>query len=568
MSRASCLRALAAATFALSLASPGRAQPTASTRRTPLAQSLPSDARRDYDAGKLLFEDGDYATALLMYQTAYDRTHDARLLWNVAACQKNLRRYAKAAALLRRYLVEGGDLLSAGDRRDAQDLSKAIAPFTVAMKLDVDEPGAQVWVDDEPVGTSPLPAPVVLDMGTRRVRVKKEGFRLVERDVPVGGSAATTFDVVLQRESGRLELTAPASAAVFVDEKEAGRGPHLALDLPIGAHALRVTAPRMRPLQRDVIVEDGRTRTLDLSLEADAAPSAEVHVAVACLAPDPLPQEGLAVFFDDATESALPLGVRMRREDEREVVAYVPYRVAPGRHALHVAAPMCVARDVAVNVAEGQVADVKGELPPAKGWLNGSPAGSPDGWRVTAGLIESSLSFSHYDQFAPTAAGLSPSAGAVLVGPMAAAGLQGRWLSGLVDARFQVARVVPPGALGSTLSQWSVGVRPGARFPLVIAAVSAGIDLRIGQFFMTPDSQGNSQSGLFTSAAFWTALDLQPFCEWGLQFAFAPSFDTYSAHADVGASGVTSLWLHATYTPNGLCTRQHAGQMKIEATTH
>src|SRR4029077_14112449 len=121
-----CLAAL----FLLLATSPAAGQPHAS-RQKPLAQSLPPDARRDYDAGKLLFEDGDYATALLKYQAAYDRTHDARLLWNVAVCQKDLRHYAKAAATLTRYLVEGGDLLSASDRRDATEFARAIAPFTV-----------------------------------------------------------------------------------------------------------------------------------------------------------------------------------------------------------------------------------------------------------------------------------------------------------------------------------------------------------------------------------------------------------------------------------------------------
>src|SRR5580692_2580909 len=94
--------------------------PRPTARRASLADSLPADARRDYDAGKLLFEDGDYATALLKYQAAYDRTRDSRLLWNVAVCQKDQRHYAKAAATLGRYLAEGGDLLSAADRRDAQ----------------------------------------------------------------------------------------------------------------------------------------------------------------------------------------------------------------------------------------------------------------------------------------------------------------------------------------------------------------------------------------------------------------------------------------------------------------
>ena len=108
-------------------------------RPKPLAQSLPQDARRDYDAGKLLFEDGDFATALLKYQAAFDETHDARLLWDVAVCEKSLRHYARALATLSRYLAEGGELLTPGDRRDAQELSRAIAPFASAQTLHVSE---------------------------------------------------------------------------------------------------------------------------------------------------------------------------------------------------------------------------------------------------------------------------------------------------------------------------------------------------------------------------------------------------------------------------------------------
>ena len=80
------------------------APPAARTRPASLAESLPADARRDYDAGKLLFEDGDYATALLKYQAAYDR--DPR----------------RAPALERRGVPEGPAALREGGR-DAGALS-------------------------------------------------------------------------------------------------------------------------------------------------------------------------------------------------------------------------------------------------------------------------------------------------------------------------------------------------------------------------------------------------------------------------------------------------------------
>jgi hypothetical protein len=574
--------ALAAALVPFLAATVAGAQPR--KPRAPLAQSLPPDARRDYDAGKLLFEDGDYATALLKYRDAYDRTHDPRLLWNVAACQKNLRHYAKAAATLARYLSEGGDLLSPGDRHDALELSKAIAPFTVPMMLNVDEKGAQVWVDDELVGVSPLHGPVTLDMGARRLRVKKEGFRVYDREVPVGGSAPTTVDVVLEKQSGRLELTVPTGATVFIDDREAGRGPRVALDLPIGAHALRVVAPHMRPLQTDVVVEDGKSRTLDLPLEQEAAPSAEVHVAVACIGPDPLPQQSLAVFFDDSTESALPLGVRIRREPEREVVAYVPYRIAPGRHTVHVSSQRCEGRDVVIDVQDGGVAVVRGELSPTNAWLEGSPAGSPDGWRATAGVAVSSAQFAYYERFFSNNAPRFGNVSVTQIGPAAAIGLQGRWLTALLEARFVVGRLGageggagstevlphsgPPPGYGSTLSQWSLGARPGVRLPLVIAALSTGVGVHLGAYSFGPDSQGTAQSGSYLSFSYWTAIDAQPFCEWGLQLGVATSADSYATNTGtVGNQAVTSLWLHATYTPNSMCDRRRAGRFNIEATT-
>ena len=571
---------LVAVAAAVLLAGPDAAAQPRSPRPVSLAQSLPPDARRDYDAGKLLFEDGDYATALLKYQAAFDQTHDARLLWNVAVCQKDLRHYARAAATLGRYLAEGGDRLSPSDRHDAQELARAIAPFTVPTTIQVSEPDAQIWIDEAMVGRSPLAGTVALDMGTRRVRVKKDGYRLFDREFPVGGSAATTIEVTLERQGGHLQLNVPADATVWLDEREVGHGPRLELDLPVGAHAMRLVAPRMRALQTDVVVEDGKSRALDLGLEAETAPVSEVHVAVSCDGPDPLPQDALAVFFDDATESALPLGARIRREPGHEVVAYVTYRVAPGHHLVHVAAPHCEAQDASVDAPEGGVSDVKGSLAPANHWLQGSPAGSPDGWRLSAGLIESSTTFNSYQNFFSTSLGSLGNIGATLVGPTATAGLQGRWLTALLEARFQLTRVTGNApttpssgqltAYDSTLSQWSIGVRPGVRVPLVVAALSTGFGLHLGQFFFSPDTAGSSKSGSYFSAAYWGALDAQPFCEWGIQAGLSYSYDSYgvgSAGNGAGNDGVTSLWLQAIYTPNTMCTMRRAGLFRIEGTT-
>jgi hypothetical protein len=546
----------------------------------PLGQSLPPDAKRDYEAGRLLFEDGDYATALLKYRAAYDATHDVRLLWDVAVCQKSLRHYAEALATLSRYLAEGGDMLTAQDRKDAQDLSRALRQFTAVETIRVNEAGAEVAIDGQVVGKSPLEAPVTLDIGSRRVQVSKDGFRTWDQPVPVGGSASTTLDVRLAPAVGHLEVRVPDGALVAVDEHEVGRGPRVPLDLPAGAHALRVTAARMRPLVTDVVVEDGKSRTLDLTLEPQAEPSSEVRVAVGCGSPEALGQEKLAVFFDDATESAMPLGVSIRREPGREVVAYVAYRVSPGKHAVHVAALGCESLDTTVVAPEGGVTDVRGSLPLADTWFQGSPAGSPDGWRVGVGVVESSTTFSTYNNFFLNyPSGALPkqlSIGMTMFGPSIVAGLQTRWTTVLADARFEYGRNtgvvfdsnnnLQPVSVNSRLTQWLVGARPGVRLPLYIAALSGGLGVHLGQYFFTPDS-GSSKSGLVFSTSLWGAVDIQPFCEWGAQIGGSESYDNYSVGNGAGNSGVTSLWLQATYTPNAMCVRKSAGHFHIEGTT-
>lgn len=558
----------AALTMALATVGPSASAQAKATRTRPLSQSLSEGAKRDYDAGKLLFDDGDFATALLKYQAAYDATHDARLLWDVAICQKSLRHYAAAREVLERYLAEGGGLLTAGDRQDAQTLSRAIAPFTSPQTIHVAPDGAEVWVDDHLVGRAPLAAPVVLDLGTRRVRVVKEGFRTFVEDMPVGGSASTSLDVTLEKQAGRLELHLPPDATASIDGVDAGHGPTLALDLPAGPHGLRVTEPGARPLMTDVMIEDGKSRALDLKLDVEAPPSSEVHVTVGCGRGEPLPQDDLSVFFDGATESALPLGVRMRREPGREVIAYVAYRVPPGRHAVHVAALGCDARDAFIDAPEGGVATVTGALPPSDGVFEASPAGSHDGWRLSAGVVETSVTFADYEQFfLSLPRGTKPTdVGLTLLGASVITGYEGRWFTGLLDARFEAGRAA--GIHGSTffdsnLSQWTVGARPGLRVPLYIAALSGGLGVHIGQYFFSPDS-GSSVSGVLVSGSLWAAVDVQPFCEWALQVGGATSIDDYTANKVSPNDLISSFWAHVVFTPNSACMRKKMGQFRIE----
>jgi hypothetical protein len=558
-----------------------RASTAPRTRPKPLSQALPPEAKGDYDAGKILFEDGDFQTSRIKFQAAYDLTHDARLLWNVAVCQKNERHYAKALATLSRYLRDGGDLLSPSDRNDAEELSKAITPFTSAATFRVSEDGAQLWVDDERLGITPITQPVAIDLGPRKVRAKKDGFRVFEEEVAVGGNATVTIDVRMERQSGHLDLRVPSNATVSIDGNAVGTGPSVDIDLPVGGHELLVTAPGMRPYQGDLVIEDARTRAFDITLEHAPDPTSEVDVAVGCGHPDPgSPEDGLAVFFDDAKESSPALGTRRKSGRGREEVAYVPYAVTPGRHTARVALAGCDPEDTVVEAPLGGHASITGMLPSSHLSFDGSPAGSPDGLVFGAGVTTIAQSFSSYGAFFRPGAGATAQTsafGMTMIGGTLTGGLEGRWLSLLGDVRFVRGTTgnvgltgtdLPAGATGdSSLSILTVGIRPGVRLPLFFGALSAGVAVDSGLYLFSPSNLGTSRSNAFFDVGLWAAVDVKPVCDWGLQGGTEVAANSYGA-SSVGEGAATTFWLHVVYEPNVVCQRARDGAFKIEGTVH
>ena len=160
----------------------------------------------------------------------------------------------------------------------------------------------------------------------------------------------------------------------------------------------------------------------------------------------------------------------------------------------------------------------------------------------------------------------STTVGLTLVGASVATGYEGRWATGLVEARFEGGRasgINNTDAFNSTLSQWLVGVRPGLRLPLYIAALSGGLGLHIGQYFFSPDA-GSSVSGVLVSGSAWAAVDLQPFCEWGFQVGAESSEYDYTANKVSQNDFITSFWGHVTFTPNSACSHKQSGLLRIE----
>jgi PEGA domain len=238
-----------------------------------LLESLTGDAKVDYEAARLLYGNGDHAGALVKFMAAYEKSKDPRLLWNVAACEKNLRHYSSLTAYLRRYLAEGQSVLSDAEKADAEALLKVILPLTASLELAVSEAGARVFIDDNPVGETPLTAPVVVDVGPRKLRIEKEGFEVYREELTIGDSPRIKLVAKLDRTVNDATLvvyTARPKDEIFIDGTLKGLGTWRGL-VPSGTHTLRVSAPEMRSYQADVFLRDKETRTVAITLDREPA---------------------------------------------------------------------------------------------------------------------------------------------------------------------------------------------------------------------------------------------------------------------------------------------------------
>jgi hypothetical protein len=247
-----------------------------------LAETLTGDAKADYETARLAFGDHDYAGALIKFGSAYEKSKDPRLLWNMATCEKQLRHYSKVIGLVKRYMAEGGDKLEESDRKEASELVAALEPLTAKLTIQVSEPGAEVFVDDERVGTSPLDAPVQVDVGSRKIRIVKADFVEVNQTAVIGGDQGAKVDVKLAAvtHEGRLVITASPDATIFVDGKPVGHA-DFAGPVKSGPHAVRVTADNAKPYEADVNVADKETRSLSINLEhLKTGPSPWIFVGV------------------------------------------------------------------------------------------------------------------------------------------------------------------------------------------------------------------------------------------------------------------------------------------------
>jgi len=165
------------------------------------AAAAPKEARKEaserFRRGVKLYRDADYVAALIEFKRAYALSPNYRVLYNLGQTSRELKDYAAALTSYRQYLEEGGKKIKASRRAEVRtaidDLVERVGTLSIATNVE----GAEIQIDDEVMGRTPLEEPVVVNIGKRRVSATLPGHVPASRVIEVASRDELDVDLEL-----------------------------------------------------------------------------------------------------------------------------------------------------------------------------------------------------------------------------------------------------------------------------------------------------------------------------------------------------------------------------------
>jgi hypothetical protein len=154
------------------------------------ARALSQEGARHYNRG-------EYEAALEKFQEAYRTFANPRILFNVGQVQRDLGRPVEAIESFERFLAEAGDAPAparAAAGKWLEELRAKVATVEVSCGLD----GAEVTLDGQSHGQTPLPRPLTVMPGPHQLLVEKAGFVTFAARLNAERGARTSIEARLE----------------------------------------------------------------------------------------------------------------------------------------------------------------------------------------------------------------------------------------------------------------------------------------------------------------------------------------------------------------------------------
>jgi tetratricopeptide (TPR) repeat protein len=170
------------------------------------------EAGKHFQRGVALYSEADYRAALVEFKRAYALSPNASVLYNVGETEYQLQDYAGALITFERYLGESSPLET--HRAEVESNVDVLKARVGHMTITTTPPGADVTIDDQAIGKTPLDKAVLVSVGHRRIIASMAGRLPVTRyvDVATDDNLSVSLQLPAQESAAQTAATAPSSS--------------------------------------------------------------------------------------------------------------------------------------------------------------------------------------------------------------------------------------------------------------------------------------------------------------------------------------------------------------------
>lgn len=166
------------------------------------------EAGKHFQRGVALYGEADYRAALVEFKRAYAVAPNAAVLYNVGETEYQLQDYASALATFERFLADASS--SDPHRNEVESNVEILRSRVGHLSIATAPAGADVSVDDQPLGKTPLERAVLVSIGRRKVVATMNGRPPVTRYVDVAADDNVSVVVQLPAAADAAPSSSPA----------------------------------------------------------------------------------------------------------------------------------------------------------------------------------------------------------------------------------------------------------------------------------------------------------------------------------------------------------------------
>jgi outer membrane receptor for ferrienterochelin and colicins len=230
------------------------------------ADSVADEADYRFYKATALYRQGKVDEALGEFLFSNRLVHNKNVLFDIARCYEQLKRFNEAYRWYGAILAEKE--LPQQERDGVLAALQRLAPSLALARIDSDPPGAQVYVGRKDLGARGVtPVTLALPPGETKLILEKEGYKPALIELPLAVGKTLHAEEELQPIVGRLLISGePSSFDLRLSGEGAESGEVLlrsagVLKLPPGPHTLVVEAKGFAPQQLEAqVVAEEETR--------------------------------------------------------------------------------------------------------------------------------------------------------------------------------------------------------------------------------------------------------------------------------------------------------------------